>query len=75
MDLPYDKSKNQRRAFCFITFETEEAAEKAVGDSGKQTLNGKEVGVKTVVLLKGTSLMLNAERFLLSFYRLELPNG
>ena len=45
IDLPFDKVKNQRRAFCFITFESEAIADAAVKDP-KQSVGGKEVDVK-----------------------------
>jgi len=45
IDLPFDKQKNQRRAFCFITFESEEVVDKVV-ENPKQTLGSKEVDVK-----------------------------
>jgi len=45
VELPFDKSKNQRRAFCFITFETEDMVDKAVV-SAKQKVGDKEVDVR-----------------------------
>ena len=42
MDLPFDKLKQQRRAFCFITFESEAVVEKVVEEL-RQTINGREV--------------------------------
>lgn len=42
LDLPFDKMKGQRRAFCFITFESEEIVETVVKEP-KQSLSGKEV--------------------------------
>ena len=45
VDLPFDKMKNQRRAFCFITFETEEAVD-AVCVTQKQDINGRQVGYR-----------------------------
>lgn len=45
IDLPYDKQKGQRRAFCFITFESEAIVDKCC-DKPKQTIGGKEVDVK-----------------------------
>jgi RNA recognition motif-containing protein len=45
IDLPFDKMKNQRRAFAFITFESEEAVE-AVTKTNKLTIQDKEVDVK-----------------------------
>ena len=40
--MPFDKQKNQRKGFCFITFEQESV----VGDllkTPKQTINGHQV--------------------------------
>lgn len=45
MELPFDKTKNQRKAFCFITFESEQVVNELL-KSPKQTINGKEVDVK-----------------------------
>jgi len=45
IDLPYDKNKQQRRAFCFITFESEAIVD-ACCEKPKQTIAGKEVDVK-----------------------------
>jgi len=45
IDLPFDKVKNQRRAFCFIIFESEEIADAAVVQA-KQVVGSKEVDVK-----------------------------
>lgn len=43
--LPFDKTKNRRREFCFIIFENEEAAEAAVKQA-RQIIGGKECDVK-----------------------------
>jgi len=45
VELPFDKIKNQRRAFCFITFESEDMVDKAVVNA-KQKLGDKEVDVR-----------------------------
>ncbi|KAG8176287.1 hypothetical protein JTE90_022458 [Oedothorax gibbosus] len=45
IELPFDKVKNQRRQFCFVTFETEDACEQSVKQS-KQKLGAKECDVK-----------------------------
>lgn len=45
IDLPYDKSKNQRRAFCFVTFESEAIVDECC-KLNKQTISGKQVDVK-----------------------------
>jgi len=45
VELPFDKIKNQRRGFCFITFETEEMVDKAVVNA-KQKVGEKEVDIR-----------------------------
>lgn len=45
IDLPYDKSKNQRRAFCFVTFESEAIVDECC-KSSKQTIGAKQVDIK-----------------------------
>ncbi|KAJ8674299.1 hypothetical protein QAD02_005561 [Eretmocerus hayati] len=47
VETPFDKTKNQRKGFCFITFESEQVANELLKTS-KQTINGKEVQVKKV---------------------------
>lgn len=45
MERPFDKSKNQKKSFCFITYESE-AVVKDLLKTPKQTVGGKEVDVK-----------------------------
>jgi len=45
VEMPFDKTKNQRKGFCFITFESEQVVAELL-KSPKQTINGKEVDVK-----------------------------
>ncbi|XP_058790934.1 uncharacterized protein LOC131664084 [Phymastichus coffea] len=45
VEMPFDKTKNQRKGFCFITFESEQVANDLLKTS-KQTINGKDVEVK-----------------------------
>ncbi|XP_060063384.1 heterogeneous nuclear ribonucleoprotein D-like isoform X2 [Ylistrum balloti] len=45
LDLPFDKVKDQRRAFCFIEFEKEETVKKII-DSCPHKLNDQEIDVK-----------------------------
>lgn len=45
IELPFDKVKNQRRQFCFITFEAEEAVEE-VCKLPKQKIGNKECDIK-----------------------------
>ncbi|XP_065556227.1 heterogeneous nuclear ribonucleoprotein A/B-like [Artemia franciscana] len=45
VELPFDKTKNQRKAFCFITFDDEKVANELV-KKPKQTIKDKEVDVK-----------------------------
>jgi squid-like protein len=45
MEMPFDKQKNQRKAFCFITFDSEQVVNELL-KTPKQILSGKEVDVK-----------------------------
>lgn len=45
MEMPFDKQKNQRKAFCFITFDSEAVVNELL-KTPKQTISGKEVDVK-----------------------------
>ncbi|XP_055630137.1 RNA-binding protein squid-like [Toxorhynchites rutilus septentrionalis] len=45
IEVPFDKQKNQRKNFCFITFDAESEAAEAL-KVPKQTIAGKEVDVK-----------------------------
>ncbi|CAG2058309.1 unnamed protein product [Timema podura] len=47
VQAPFDKIKNQRKGFCFITFESKETVW-ALLKNPKQFINGKEVDVKKV---------------------------
>ena len=43
--MPFDKQKNQRKGFCFITFDSEQVVNELL-KTPKQTISGKEVDVK-----------------------------
>ncbi|XP_057341289.1 RNA-binding protein squid isoform X3 [Microplitis mediator] len=45
VEMPFDKTKSQRKGFCFITFESEQVVNELL-KTPKQTINGKEVDVK-----------------------------
>ena len=45
IELPYDRQRNRRREFCFIIFDTEEAAEEACKEP-KQIIGNKECDIK-----------------------------
>lgn len=45
VEMPFDKQKNQRKAFCFITFDSETVVNELL-KTPKQTISGKEVDVK-----------------------------
>lgn len=45
IDLPYDKEKNERRPFCFISFQTEQAAQEVLR-SQRHTIGDITVDVK-----------------------------
>ena len=61
-EMPFDKTKNQRKNFCFITFEREETM-KDLLKSPKQKIGEVEVDVKRATPKSG--------KYFLSF--LELP--
>ena len=46
-EQPQDKTKNEKKNFCFVTFEKEESAKKLLKE-GTVTLNGHELEVKKV---------------------------
>lgn len=48
VEMPFDKVKNQRKGFCFITFE-EEGVAKDLVKTPKKTINGTEVDVKKAI--------------------------
>ncbi|XP_058836822.1 RNA-binding protein squid isoform X3 [Topomyia yanbarensis] len=45
VEMPFDKQKNQRKGFCFITFDSEQVVNELL-KTPKQTISGKEVDVK-----------------------------
>lgn len=45
IECPYDRQRGRRREFCFIIFDTEEAAEAAVNEP-KQLIGNKECDIK-----------------------------
>ncbi|XP_014233962.1 RNA-binding protein squid-like isoform X1 [Trichogramma pretiosum] len=47
VQAPFDKTKNQRRSYCFVTFDSKEVVYKLLR-TPKQTINGKEIDVKKV---------------------------
>ncbi|KAF7989814.1 hypothetical protein HCN44_008488 [Aphidius gifuensis] len=47
LQAPFDKTKNQRKGFCFVTFDSKDVVYKLL-KTPKQVINGKEVDVKKV---------------------------
>ena len=45
IDFPMDKVKDQRRAFCFIEFESEDAVKKVL-ETESHTVSGHDVSLK-----------------------------
>lgn len=45
IELPFDKQRNRRREFCFIIFDTKEAADAACADP-KQYIGGRDCDIK-----------------------------
>jgi hypothetical protein len=56
--MPFDKTKNQRKGFCFITFESEQVVQELL-KSPKQSINGKEVMLIFVGCLALLDFILN----------------
>lgn len=48
--MPYDKQKNQRKGFCFITFDSEQVVSELL-KTPKQSINGKEVIILLAISL------------------------
>lgn len=46
LDLPFDRMKNQRRAFCFVTFDSADAVTRATKQERQVIKDGVEVDVK-----------------------------
>lgn len=44
VEMPFDKTKNQRKGFCFITFESEQVVNELL-KTPKQTIKDKEVSI------------------------------
>lgn len=65
VEQPFDRVKNQRRAFIFITYESEEIVEQVVANP-KQIVGGKEVRANS---LRGGVLSVYTCRFCRDFYR------
>lgn len=49
VEMPFDKTKNQRKGFCFITFESEQVVNELL-KTPKQTIGGKEVSIHHALL-------------------------
>jgi squid len=45
IELPFDRQRNRRREFCFIIFDTEDAAEAALREP-KQLIGSKECDIR-----------------------------
>ncbi|XP_070507597.1 RNA-binding protein squid isoform X1 [Chironomus tepperi] len=58
MEMPFDKQKNQRKAFCFITFDSETVVNELL-KTPKQTISGKEVDVKKATPKPDNAPMMN----------------
>ena len=48
MEMPIDKVKNQRKGFCFITFDNEQVVHELL-KSPKQKIQGKEVKIMNFI--------------------------
>lgn len=56
VEQPFDKAKNERKNFCFITFEREETAKKLLKE-GSVTVKGHELEIKKVTPKPGNMMM------------------
>lgn len=59
IESPFDKQKNQRKAFCFITFDSDQVANDLL-KTPKQTISGKEVDVKKATSKSANMPVMNA---------------
>lgn len=57
VEMPFDKQKNQRKGFCFITFDSEQVVNELL-KTPKQTISGKEVDVKRATPKPGMEMMM-----------------
>ncbi|KAJ8950476.1 hypothetical protein NQ314_007863 [Rhamnusium bicolor] len=48
VEMPFDKTKNQRKGFCFITFESEQVVNELL-KTPKQTIKDKEVSFASIL--------------------------
>ena len=61
-EMPFDKTKNQRKNFCFITFEREETMKELL-KSPKQKIGEVDVDVKRATPKSGKQpLLINEDR-------------
>jgi squid-like protein len=60
-EMPFDKVKNQRKGFCFITFESDQMINEIVKNP-KQMIKGKMVDVKKATPKPGEAFLLGAAR-------------
>jgi len=47
--VPFDKMKNQRKGYCFITYESSDKVQDLF-KTAKQTIKGKEVCTKYLII-------------------------
>lgn len=60
-EQPYDKTRNMKKNFCFLTFSNPNEVKMAL-QSPKQTVNGKQVDVKSVIFNPETMGNKNGRR-------------
>lgn len=70
VEQPFDRVKNQRRAFIFITYESEEIVEQVVANP-KQMVGGKEVRARQQLKL-WRAVFRNLSRFFYMFFERDL---
>lgn len=56
--MPFDKTKNQRKGFCFITFDSEQVVNELLR-TPKQTIKDKEVSLLRFLVFINMFLFFN----------------
>ena len=72
-EMPFDKTKNQRKNFCFITFEREETMKELL-KTPKQKIGEVEVDVKRATPKSGMFMVLKTSKKQPNLFR-RIPRG
>ena len=68
LELPIDRLKKKRREFCFVIFDTEEAAD-AASKKAKQSIHGRECDVKKGISFLPMNLLFFLSNFFIFTYK------